>query len=62
MNPDRGQIDAQKFWILKKRLFPRSLDPPSEMLNKHDNLLTSKIYIENRTIEMYTERLIKQIK
>ena len=57
MSPEEGRIDAQKFWKLKKRLFPRSVDPPSAMLDKQGNLITSKVDIENRAIEVYTERL-----
>ena len=57
MKPEEGRIDAQKFWKLKKRLFPKSNDPPSAMLDKQGNLLTSKVDIENRAVEVYTERL-----
>ena len=57
MKPDEGRIDAQKFWKLKKKLFPKSNDPPSAMLDKQGNMLTSKRDIENRAVEVYTERL-----
>ena len=32
MKPEHGKIDAQKFWKMKKKLFPKSRDPPSVML------------------------------
>ena len=34
MKPEEGKIDAQKFWKIKKRLFPKSMDPPSVMMDK----------------------------
>ena len=57
MKPEEGKIDAQKFWKIKKRLFPKSMDPPSVMMDKDGNLLTTDKAIENRAIEVYKERL-----
>ena len=57
MKPDKGKIDSQKFLKIKKQLFPRSRDPPSAMLDKHGNLLTTNKSIENRALEVYAERL-----
>ena len=33
MKPDEGKINSQKFWKLKKKLFPRSRDPPAAILD-----------------------------
>ena len=42
MKPNEGKIDAQKFWKLKKKLFPKSIDPPSAMLDSLENLITTQ--------------------
>ena len=34
MKPEKGKIYAQKFWKIKKRLFSKSMDPPSVMMDK----------------------------
>ena len=57
MKPEEGRIDAQKFWKMKKRLFPKNNDPPSAMLDKDGTILTSKTEIEKRAIDVYTDRL-----
>ena len=57
MKPEGGRIDAQKFWQMKKKIFPKHNDPPSAMLNKEGNIITSREAIEERAIHVYTERL-----
>ena len=57
MKPDEGKINSNKFWKLKKKLFPRSIDPPTAFFDKHGNLLTTSKSIEDRAIEAYSERL-----
>ena len=57
IKPDGGKIDSQKFWKIKKKLFPKSCDPPSAMLDQFQNLLTTQDAIEARAIEVYSERL-----
>ena len=57
MKPEEGRIDAQKFWRMKKKLFPKRLDPPSAMLDKDGNMLKTKTAIEKRALEVYSERL-----
>ena len=57
MKPEEGRIDAQKFWKMKKRLFPKNNDPPSAMLDKDRNIITSKKEIEQRAIDVHTNRL-----
>ena len=57
MKPEEGRIDAQKFWKMKKKLFPKSRDPPSAMLDKDGNMLTTDAAIEKRALEVYSQRL-----
>ena len=57
MKPEEGRIDAQKFWKMKKRIFPKNNDPPSAMLDKDGKIITSNKEIENRAIDVYTDRL-----
>ena len=46
MKPDGGKINSHKFWNLKKKICPRSKDPPSAMIDKDGNLLTTPDGIE----------------
>ena len=58
LEPDKeGRIDAQKFWKINKKMFPKSRDPPVAILDKHGNLVTADKAIENRVLEVYTEQL-----
>ena len=57
MKPDGGKINSQKFWKLKKKIFKKSRDPPVAMFNKNGELLTNRKEIEDRAVEVYTERL-----
>ena len=57
MKPDGCKINSQKFWNLKKKICPKSKDPPSAMVDSDGNLLTTLEDIENRAIEVHTERL-----
>ena len=43
----RGIIDEQSFWKLKKILAPRNKEIPHSILDRHDNLLTDSITINN---------------
>ena len=54
---DDEKLDQQKFWRLKKKLCPKSSDPPSVMLDKTGNLLTTNKAIENRAVKVFRERL-----
>ena len=57
MKPDGGKINSQVFWKLKKKVCPKSKDPPAAMFDRDGKILTTKETIENRAIEVYTERL-----
>ena len=54
---DGEKLDSQKFWKLRKRLCPKSKDPPSVMLDSKGNILTTNRAIEERAIEVYAKRL-----
>ena len=57
MRPEGGKINSQKFWKLKKTICPKAREPPAAMMDKHGNLLTNNKAIEDRAIEVFTERL-----
>ena len=54
---DAGKLDANKLWKLRKKMCPNNRDPPTAMMDKHGNLLTSDEAISNRAVEVYSERL-----
>jgi hypothetical protein len=54
---DTDAFNSHNFWKVKKKLCPRIRDPPSAMMDGHGNLLTSDMAIENRAVEVYSERL-----
>ena len=55
MKPDGGKINSHKFWNLKKKICPKSKDPPSAMIDKDGNLLTTHEDIEKRQLR-YTQK------
>ena len=57
MKSEKCRIDAQKFWQLNKKIFPRSRDPPTSIYDKKGNIITADKAIEERVIEVYSERL-----
>ena len=57
MKPDGRKINSQKFWKLKKSICPKTRGPPAAMMDKQGNLLTNNKAIEERAIEVFTERL-----
>ena len=52
-----GGLNNNQLWKLKKRLCPGSRNPPSAMLDEHENLLTSNKAIQERAIEVFSKRL-----
>ena len=54
---DEGGINVGKLWKLKKRLSPICRDPPTAMLDKGGNLITSAREIEAFALEVFEERL-----
>ena len=57
MKPEEGRKESHKFWQMKKKLFPKSREPPSAMLDSDGVILTTNKAIERRALEAYTERL-----
>ena len=51
MKCDEGGINPGKLWNLRKKLFPKSRDPPTAMLDSSGNLVTSEVEIEKIAIE-----------
>ena len=57
MQPEEGKINSQKFWKLKRKMFPKGRDPSTAMMDGEGNLLMSNKLIEDRALKVYTERL-----
>ena len=57
LDPNNKGIDSKQLWKLKKKLCPKVRDPPSAMMDKSGNLLTSDKALQKRAIEVYAERL-----
>ena len=58
LNPDdEGRNDAQKFWKINKKIFPKSRDPPVAILDRKGNLINADKAIEERALEVCSERL-----
>ena len=57
MKPEGRKISSQKFWKLKKSICPKTREPPAAMIDKNGNLITNNKAIEEREIEVFTERL-----
>ena len=54
---EEGGINSGKLWSLRRRLCPKSRDPPTAMLDLQGNLVTSPSAIENLSLETYKKRL-----
>ena len=50
---DEGGINSGKLWKLKKKLMPRSQDPPTAMVNTEGKLLTDKDDIMKEAVNHY---------
>ena len=50
-------MSAGKLWQLKKKLRGIIAEPPSAMLDGHENIITSNHAIEELTVKMYEDRL-----
>ena len=58
VNPgNEGRIEAQKFWKINKKIFPKSRDPPVAILDKHGNLINADKAIEDKVLKVFSERL-----
>ena len=54
---DTGGTQIGKLWQLKKKLCPRSRDPPTAMIDEYGNYVTSPAAIEKLAIRTYEKRL-----
>ena len=54
---DSGKLDANKLCKFRKKVCPKSCDPPTAMMDKHGDILTSDDAISNRALEVYSESL-----
>ena len=52
-----GGVNSGKLWKLRKKLCPKSRDPPTAMLDSGGNLVTSKVDIDNIALETFKKRL-----
>ena len=50
-------MNSKQIWSMKKRLCPKSKDPPTAMLDSRGNLLTTDEAIQNRATEVFADRL-----
>ena len=57
MKPEGRKINSQKFWKLKRKVCPKTRDPPTAMMDREGNLITNKNATDDRAIEVFTERL-----
>ena len=54
---DKGGIHSGKLWKMRKKLFPKSRDPPTAMSDNEGNLITCKTKIEELALDTYKRRL-----
>ena len=54
---NKGGMNSKQIWSLKKKLCPKSKDPPTAMLDSKGNLLTAENAIQSRAKEVFIERL-----
>ena len=50
MKPEGRKINSQKFWKLKRKVCPKTWDPPTAMMDREGNLITNKNAIDDRAI------------
>ena len=54
---EEGGINSGHLWKLKKKLSPKCRDPPTAMMDRQGNLLTSAPAIEALAVDTYKKRL-----
>ena len=54
---NKGGMNEKQIWNLKKKLCPKSKDPPTAMLDKKGTLLTDNKAIERRAVKVYKQGL-----
>ena len=56
---EEGRVNVEKLWKLKKKLSSTCRDPPTAIVDKEGNLLTSPKEIEALALEVFEKRLKK---
>ena len=56
---NKGGMNSKQIWSLKRKLCPQSKDPPTAMLDREGNLLTTEKAIQNRATEVFADRMDK---
>ena len=54
---NEGGVNSGKLWKLRKKLFPKSRDPPTAMMDLDGNLVTCEKKVEDLAINEYERRL-----
>ena len=54
---DEGGYNAGKFWMLKKKLCPRAMDPPTAMIDENGKLTTSAQGVTQLSVKHYSKIL-----
>ena len=54
---NEGGTHSGKLWKLRKKLFPKSRDPPTAMFDPNGNLVTCESKVEEITLNAYQDRL-----
>ena len=52
-----GGVNSGKLWSLRKKLCPKSRDPPTAMVDSSGNLVTSPPVIEEIALDTFKNRL-----
>ena len=53
INCEEGGFNSGKLWKLRKKLFPRSRDPPTAMMDKNGKIVTSADRIQDLALETF---------
>ena len=54
---EEGGFNSGKLWRLRKKLFPRSRDPPTQIFDQDGNIITNPEKIQDLALDMYKKRL-----
>ena len=54
---EEGGVHSGGLWKLRKKLFPKSRDPPTAMYDQTGNLVTNEEQIERLALDTYKKRL-----
>ena len=54
---EEGGVHSGRLWKLRKKLFPKSRDPPTATYDQTGNLVTNEEQIERLALDTYKKRL-----